>query len=48
MILSIYTCLSPLEKTARSAVIADLTQDILTRNLEYQFQENGEKRLTLE
>jgi beta-lactamase class A len=47
MILSIYTCLSPLERSARSAVIADLTQDILTRNLDYQLQENREKRSAL-
>jgi beta-lactamase class A len=47
MILSIYTCLSPLERSARSAVIADLTQDILTRNLDYQLQKNREKRSTL-
>lgn len=47
MILSIYTCLSPLERSARMAIIAELTQDILARNLDYQLQENREIRPTL-
>jgi hypothetical protein len=47
MILSIYTCLSPFERSARMAIIADLTQNILTRNLDYQLQENKEKIPTL-
>lgn len=46
MILSIYTCLSPLERTARTRVVADLTQEILSRNLEYPLQDDTGKRLT--
>lgn len=36
MILSIHTCFSPLEKAARTAVIADLAADLLEKNLNYQ------------
>lgn len=36
MVLSIHTCFSPLEKSARTAVIADLAADILDKNSSYQ------------
>ena len=37
IIMTIYTCLSPLEKEARQSIIVNIAQDLLQKNLENNF-----------